>query len=874
MRLGDDRHPRSGEPGNLIGVQVGAFTIVCPLGEGDRGSMYLAEHPVLNTRRAVRVLPPHVAHDPRAVQRFVEAARAAARVQHRNLAQVHDVGPLAGGAWFMVLDHIDGGTLDRRIASHAGPMALDPIAHIVGEIAGGLQAAHDHGIVCGGLTPEQVGLILHDGDRRWVVRLDLGIAAPGPGPDDEDPFGHGPARAYRSPEQLRGAPPGAVADVFALGAIAYRMTTGGWFPHPYGDACTGPPVDPRERVPELPAAWAEAIVAALAADPSQRPASPRAFALGLAGAAELAIARRCTREPIHAAPGADLAAPGAELGARYRLGERLGGGGMAEVFAATMTGAEGFTRPVAIKRVLPELSRVPSFAAMFVAEAQIASRLTHPNIVSVLDFARDAEGRLSLVMEYVDGKDLASLLATGPIAPALASFLVLEVLRGLGYAHDLPEPGACADLAVGRRDAPGAPGAGTGRVLGVVHRDVSPQNVLLSYEGAVKLSDFGLAKVRAASGVVRSDVVRGKPSYMSPEQIAGDPLDGRTDLYAAGVMLWEMLADRPLFAGTPREITAQQLFRDVARPSSFRADVPLDLEAVAMTMLARDRNERYPTARAAIDALLGCADVPRDGGGELADLLIARFPEAAGARSARCSRARSDCGGGAGSPRGRRGEPITVAAPPSGSLAARPPSGAARAGRPRRRVSPATLGLVVLVGLAVGVLARGDIASPRPPAPAAPAAPAGAAAGAPGSVRAPDQAWSPAPPAPPAPPASREPAAPASREPAAPTSREPAASGEPRRLVLRPSDAAMPRPPHRERTERPAPAGRTGELAIIVRPWAMIWLNGKPSGQTPFRAAVPAGRYRIRLANDDTGHDEVTTVTVEADRSATVERSW
>jgi serine/threonine-protein kinase len=321
-----------------------------------------------------------------------------------------------------------------------------------------------------------------------------------------------------------------------------------------------------------------------------------------------------------------------------------------------MTGAEGFARRVAIKRVLSGLSRTPAFAAMFVAEARIASRLAHPNIVSVLDFARDAEDRLYLVMEYVDGKDLASLLATGAIAPSLAIFVAVEVLRALGYAHEveLSAPAGSSD-----GGALGELGARCAR--GVIHRDVSPQNLLLGYEGAVKLSDFGLARVRAASGQVRSDVVRGKPSYMSPEQVSGAPLDGRADLFATGVMLWEMLADRPLFTGTAKEITAQVLFKDIARPSSLRRGVPADLEAVAMTLLAYDRRDRYPTAGAAIQALLACADAPRDGRGELVLVLAARFRSASGASGVGAP----PRGELAGSPRAPGAAPVTVTAPPS-----------------------------------------------------------------------------------------------------------------------------------------------------------------------------------------------------------------
>lgn len=331
-------------------------------------------------------------------------------------------------------------------------------------------------------------------------------------------------------------------------------------------------------------------------------------------------------------------------GSRYQLGARLGTGGMAEVFAATMVGAEGFARRVAIKCVLPGLSQVPAFAAMFVSEARIASRLSHPNIVSVLDLSRDLDGRLFLVMEYVDGKDLASLLESGPIAPSLAIFLAVEMLRGLGYAHDLADPAA------GTR--------------GVVHRDVSPQNLLLSFEGAVKVSDFGLAKAREASQSVRSETVRGKPSYMAPEQIAAEPLDGRADLYAVGVMLWEMLAHRPLFAGTTREIMGQVMFREILAPSSVRGGVPPDVEAVAMTLLARDREGRYPTAEAAIAALLACADAPRDGRGQLVQVLAERFPDVAGARAPRTA-ALAPAAVVGSAPGATVASPITVNAPPS-----------------------------------------------------------------------------------------------------------------------------------------------------------------------------------------------------------------
>jgi serine/threonine-protein kinase len=179
------------------------------------------------------------------------------------------------------------------------------------------------------------------------------------------------------------------------------------------------------------------------------------------------------------------------LNGKYILDKRLGGGGMAEVFLARTVGAEGFSRRVAIKRVLPGYSENPQFAKMFVAEAQLSSRLQHPNVVSVADFDRDAEGRLFLVMELVEGVDLDGLNATGMLSFPLIIHVIGEVLRGLGYAHDLPP-------------------AGDG-VRGLIHRDVSPHNVLLSWEGAVKVSDFGIAKARASRRTCR----RSRPTASS-----------------------------------------------------------------------------------------------------------------------------------------------------------------------------------------------------------------------------------------------------------------------------------------------------------------------------------------------------------------------
>jgi len=275
------------------------------------------------------------------------------------------------------------------------------------------------------------------------------------------------------------------------------------------------------------------------------------------------------------------------------------------VFIGSTMGAEGFSRRVAIKRVLPGYSDNEAFARMFVGEAQITSQLVHPNIVSVLDFDRDPENRLFLVMELVEGKDLDALGATGLLPFPVLIFIMAEVLRGLGHAHDLP---------VGNESR------------GVVHRDISPHNVLLSWTGMVKVSDFGIAKARSASEATASEFIKGKPAYMSPEQANGQRLDGRSDLFAVGVMLWEMMVGRRLFvAEDTRATLAAVLFGQIPRPRSLRGDIPKDLERVCMKMLERDLPMRYATAEEALHDLLECADAPKAGREVLVATLAERF---------------------------------------------------------------------------------------------------------------------------------------------------------------------------------------------------------------------------------------------------------
>ncbi len=375
-----------------------------------------------------------------------------------------------------------------------------------------------------------------------------------------------------------------------------------------------------------------------------------------------------------------------QLKGKYVLDRLLGCGGMAEVFVGRALGAAGFSRQVAIKRIHRGYSSHAQFRQMFEAEARLSSRLRHSNVVSVLDFDEDEAGCLFLVMEYVDGIDLDGLLGTGLLPLPAVLFITSEILRGLAYVHELPL-------------LEGGP-------LGLVHRDVSPQNVLLSWDGAVQVSDFGIAKARTATLAGASLSLKGKPAYMSPEQARGLSLDGRSDTFAAGVMLWEMLCGHPLFHD-PNDLAATLaavMFADPPPPHArARRPIPDDIERVTMALLRRNRDDR-PDAATALAAVAACADYPRNGRELLAALLAARLPDRAPRRSQprrpqpALPEARPGADAQLASPRARITAPDPRIAPPrvttvadasdASDIAARPTVIAPPDGRPRPRLLP------------------------------------------------------------------------------------------------------------------------------------------------------------------------------------------
>ena len=276
------------------------------------------------------------------------------------------------------------------------------------------------------------------------------------------------------------------------------------------------------------------------------------------------------------------------IGGRYAICGEIASGGMATVHLARQLGAAGFARMVAVKRLHERLSRDPEFVGMFLDEARIVGRIRHPNVVQTIDVVAE-ESELFIVMEYVHGESLLRLLQMANrkgkvLPPGVAASIMVGALRGLHEAHEAKSE--------------------TGEPLGVVHRDVSPHNVLVGVDGIARVLDFGVAKASQRIQTTQSGHLKGKLSYMAPEQVTNQPVDRRTDVYAAAVVLWESLTGAKKFFGDSEAAVLNQILLDPPRPpSALNRAVPPELDAVVMKGLAREPSDRYADARLMAEAL-------------------------------------------------------------------------------------------------------------------------------------------------------------------------------------------------------------------------------------------------------------------------------
>jgi serine/threonine protein kinase/Tol biopolymer transport system component len=526
--------------------------------------VYKARDTDLERLVALKILPAGVCAREEDRQRLAREAEAASALEHPNICPVYEVGEAPDGRLFIAMAFLEGESVADKIAR--GPLKIEVAVDLATQIASGLARAHERGIVHRGLKPSEV-LVTAGGQARIT---DFGLAAL----DDRTRVAGDatPASllAYRSPEQLRGETADSRADIWALGAILYEMVTG---LQPFPEAAFHPAAaegpEPASAVRAgVPPGLDRILARALSRRPSERNdrythAEDLRDDLRSLSRENATLAHRTDDR------GAWIESPAREIGP-YRVGEVLGGGGMGIVYRAEDT---RLGRSVALKFLPPELTRDPVSKARFLQEARTASALDHPNVCTIYDVGETDEHQLYLAMPCYDGETLRRKIERGPLPVAEAVDYALQAARGLAKAHR----------------------------QGIVHRDVKPANLMVTGDGVVKILDFGIAKLAGEVGLTRTGASVGTPAYMAPEQIHGRDVDGRTDLWALGVVLYEMLGGRRPFAGDHESMLRQSILGDDPEPlTRIRPEVSAELDRIVRRLVARNPDERYASADALV----------------------------------------------------------------------------------------------------------------------------------------------------------------------------------------------------------------------------------------------------------------------------------
>ncbi len=560
---------------------------------------------------------------------------------------------------------------------------------------------------------------------------------------------------------------------------------------------------------------------------------------------------------------------------KYHIFATLGRGGMADVYLAVARGPVGFNKLVVIKRLRAQLAEEPTFRQMFLDEARLAARLNHPNIVQTFEVGEE-NGTYFIAMEYLEGQALNRLIRevikqNVAIAPPLCAKIAADALLALTYAHGL-------------RDYDGSP-------LGIIHRDVSPHNVFVTYDGQVKLVDFGIAKAASTTTETEVGVLKGKVAYMAPEQALGGAIDARADVFSMGILLWELLTRQRLLPGDNAAVTLHRLMNQPIPRASSVMSLPPELDAIVARALEKDPMRRFQSAAEMRDALEGF--VVRSGftvrSDDLAALLtqlfapvreevqgkvrayMAQFHRAASTNEVRALTAESlqrvgNVASGTGSSASllRLGSSGSVMGhggtfPAPGSIGFAPPAQEPR--RERSIILPIVIAGCFLLAIAAllvfGLRKNGDTPRTAVGEPTATIAGSGVASAVPSS-------------APTAEPMGTALGGPVTSA-GAGTAASPATGRHPVAVLPTGRATAAPKPSATEAPTAPATAAaEPGFLTFDTYPFTKVSENGRVLGTTPLvRVSLPPGAHTLTVENADQGIKSAVTVTIKSGETTT-----
>jgi serine/threonine protein kinase/Tol biopolymer transport system component len=559
------------------------YEIVERLGQGSCGTVHKALDVDLERFVAVRVIPAQRLPATEDRWRLQRETSTLAALDHPNICTVYESGETPDGDLFLVSAFCDGETLARRL--ERGPLRPAVAVELAAQIAAGLARAHERGLIHRNLRPSNV-FVAADGQIKIV---DFGLPGVGEQTLFSDPESEPVPPAYAAPEQLLGEWIDARSDLWSAGAILAEMVTGRRPTpmQPFGDL--------RALQPDVPPELDAIVQRAMALDPAGRYPDAEALRQDLralrSGSSATTPSSPLASNPsivTTALPSAVPPGPQPRIVGPYRVIERLGGGGMGIVYRAEDT---RLGRIVALKFLPPDLTRDLVAKARFQQEARAASAFDHPNICTIYEVGETADGQLYLAMPCYDGETLRRRLESGPLPVDEAVDVAAQVARGLAKAHR----------------------------QGIVHRDIKPANLIVTSDGVVKILDFGIAKLAGAAALTRTGSTLGTPAYMSPEQMKGQEVDARSDLWSLGVVLYEMLAGRRPFPGDHESVVRQAILSAQPEPlSHVRPEVPPAVQQLVDALLAKDPDKRAPAADEVAATLRALA-----GGGISTSLLTA-----------------------------------------------------------------------------------------------------------------------------------------------------------------------------------------------------------------------------------------------------------